>query len=287
MHFVSIEWEKAMTDERTRGTAFISDATNEIGAIYADRLARRGYDLTLVGKNGDRLIDLSSRIRGVTGRAVRIVVADLSEKADLRRVEVMLSKDAAVTMLVNTAEVGAPGPLLNLTSDSIRPIIDLNVTVLTHLSYAIAQAFVQRGSGVIVNVASTAALELESPSGVYGATKAYVLALSQSLHHELSSKGVQIQAVVPGAFHTDFMDFATTRVEDWPFRIAMTAKDFVDAALSGLDQGEIVTIPCVSEISDWKLFESARVALAQYFERSAPADRYRQVEALAESSLLD
>ena len=154
-------------------------------------------------------------------------------------------------------------------------MIHLNVGVLTRLAYAAAPAFVARGRGTIINIASIVALAPELLNGVYGGSKAFVLAFSQSLQHELADKGVRVQAVLPGATATDFWDVAGTPVAHLPSDIVMPVHALVDAAMAGLAQGELVTIPSLPEQSDWTAFEQARKALAPKLSRSMPAARYR------------
>ena len=115
----------------------------------------------------------------------------------------------------------------------------------------------------------------ETLNGVYGASKAYVLALSRSLEHELADKGVQIQAVLPGATATDFWDRTGFSYENLPQSSVMSAEDMVDAALVGLDLGERVTIPGLHNREIWDRFEAARLAVWQHSGNTAPAPRYR------------
>ena len=171
-----------MTDTDHKGTAMITGASSGIGAIYADRLARRGHDLILVARNGDRLRALASRLSDTTGRAVETVVADLTDAADLSRVETVLRTDASITMLVNNAGVGAAGSLLVSDVNRMSDMIALNVGAVTRLTYAVVPGFVARGAGTIVNIASIVAIAPEVLNGVYGGSKAFVLGLSQSLH---------------------------------------------------------------------------------------------------------
>jgi short-subunit dehydrogenase len=112
-------------------------------------------------------------------------------------------------------------------------------------------------------------------NGVYGASKAYVLALTQSLHHELAAKGIRAQAVLPGATATDFWDTAGMPHANLPAAMVMRAEDLVDAALAGLDQGEVVTIPPLQDSKDWTDYEATRRALSQRFAHATPAPRYR------------
>jgi short-subunit dehydrogenase len=264
-----------MTINETKGTALITGASSGIGSLYADRLARRGFDLILVARNSDRLRALASRLADETGRSVEIVTADLRNKADLARVETILRTDASITALVNNAGVGATAPLLSSDVGQMEEMIALNVTALTRLTYAAVPGFAARGTGTIVNISSTAAIAPEILNGVYGGTKAFVLTFSQSLHHELAGKGIRIQAVLPGATATEFWGIAGLPVEHLPQGIVMPAEEMVDAALAGLDQGELITIPALPNAGDWEAFEAARQTLVPNLSFATPAARYR------------
>ncbi|MEA2908107.1 MAG: uncharacterized protein QOJ15_188 [Bradyrhizobium sp.] len=263
-----------MSIPKTKGTALITGASAGIGAIYADRLAKRGYDLILVARNQNRLAALAERLKRETGRSVETIAADLNDKADLARIETTLRTNVSVTLLVNNAGVGAAAPLLNSDIEKMDEMIRLNVGALTRLTYAAVPGFVARGGGTIVNISSTAAISPETLNGVYGGSKAFVLAFSQSLQHELAQQGVRVQAVLPGATATEFWDVAGLPVHNLPAGIVMSAEDMVDAALAGLDQGEIVTIPSLPDQAEWDGFEAARRAMSGKLSRAAPADRY-------------
>jgi hypothetical protein len=153
-------------------------------------------------------------------------------------------------------------------------MIALNVAALMRLTFAAAPAFVARGSGTVINIASIVAVAPETLNGVYGGTKAFVLAFSQSLRHELADKGVRVQVVLPGATATDFWSVAGSSVEHLPREIVMPAGDLVDAALSGLDQGEFATLPSLPDPADWDAYEAARRALLPGLSRATPASRY-------------
>lgn len=265
-----------MTNQASLGTALITGASSGIGALYADRLARRGYDLILVARSQERLQELADRLSKDTGRYVGVMSADLGEKSDLLRVEQTLREDERITLLVNNAGVGATMPLLASDVDTMTRMIELNVTALTRLSYAAAPGFVARQKGAIINIASIVGIAPEILNGVYGGTKAFVLALSQSLHHELKDKGIRIQAVVPGAIATEFWTVAGTPVEALPSQIVMQPADLVDAALAGFDQGELFTIPSLPELTDWQAYEAARQKLIPNLSRQSVAPRYRR-----------
>jgi short-subunit dehydrogenase len=257
-----------------KGTALITGASAGIGAIYADRLAKRGFDLILVARDKTRLGGLARRLRSSTGRSVDTVAADLNVKADLAKVEAILRANADITLLVNNAGVGAAAPLINADVEKMDDMIRLNVGALTRLTYAAAPGFVARGGGTIINISSIVAISPETLNGVYGGSKAYVLAFSLSLHHELAEKGVRVQAVLPGATATDFWDTAGVPLHHLPAAIVMSADDMVDAALAGLDQGEVITIPSLAEKSELDSYEAARRAMSGKLSSAVPAPRY-------------
>ena len=263
-----------MSTSTKKGTALITGASAGIGAIYADRLAKRGYDLILVARNQSRLAALAQRLKEQTGRSVEMIAADLSNKTDLARIETTLRTNASITLLVNNAGVGATAPLLDSDVEKMDEMIRLNIGALTRLTYAAAPSFVARGNGTIINIASVVAIAPEQLNGVYGGSKAFVLALSHSLNHELAPKGVRVQAVLPGATATEFWDIAGLPLHKLPTAIVMSAGDLVDAALAGLDQGEIVTIPSLPEQAEWDAFDAARRALSARLSTAVPARRY-------------
>ncbi|UFX45594.1 SDR family oxidoreductase [Bradyrhizobium sp. 41S5] len=258
-----------------KGTALVTGASSGIGAIYADRLARRGYDLILVARNRERLDGLAKRLSQETGRSIEIVPADLAKRGDVSRIESVLRSNEGISVLVNNAGVGATAPLLASDVDKMSDLIALNVDALMRLTYAAVPGFVARGGGTIINIASVVGVQPELLNGVYGGSKAFVLALTHSLQHELKDKNIRVQAVLPGATATEFWDIAGTPVEHLPGEIVMKAEDMVNAALAGLDQGEVFTVPSLPDAADWQAYEAARQKLMPNLSRSTPAARYR------------
>lgn len=255
------------------GTALITGASSGIGAIYAERMAQRGYDLILVARNRDRLTALAAKIADETGRSVEVIVADLNDHADVRRVADIFGSDLSITALINNAGVGATAPALQSDIGAMVRMIDLNVTALTTLTYAALPAFVTAKNGLIINISSAGAIAPEMLNGVYGGTKAFVLAFTQSLHKEVSGTGVQVQVVIPGATATEFWNAAGMPIHYLPAEIVMPAEEMVDAALAGLDQGELVTIPSLPDQADWHAFEQARQKLMPNLSRASVARR--------------
>lgn len=259
----------------TTGTALITGASSGIGAVYADRLAARGYELVLVARNEDRLKAVAERIEASHGRRARIVTADLADRRDLLRIETLLRDDAAITMLVNNAGFGAVAKLVDADVERMSHMIDVNVTAVTRLTYAAAPRFAVQGGGTIINIASIVAIAPELLNGVYGASKAYVLALTHSLQHELAESGLRVQAVLPGATATDFWDIAGLGSHgNLPKEWVMSTDDMVDAALAGLDAGEVVTIPGLQDGDQWTKYEELRRAMMSGLSNVRPGARY-------------
>ena len=263
----------AMSNFSPKGTALITGASAGIGAIYADRLARRGYDLILVARNAERLNKLAGELSASTGRKVIPLVADLTNKADLRRVEEVLRSDASITMLVNNAGFGSVASILKGDADTMENMIELNITALTRLTYAIAPVFAGKQAGAIINIASVVGIAVEMLNGVYSASKSYVLSFGHTLQRDLADKGVRIQTVMPAATATEFWDVAGYAAQKESAR-TMSAAHLVDAALAGFDQGELVTLPTLHEGELFTQWEADRRALAPKFANAAPAERY-------------
>jgi uncharacterized protein len=265
---------KALINSSSKGTAVITGASSGIGAIYADQLASRGYDLILVARNRERLSAVAKRVSEDTGRSVEIIVADLGDRADLAQVEQVLRKDAKITLLVNNAGVGVPTPFLAAGIEKIAQMIELNVTALVRLTYAVMPAFVERAKGAVINISSALGIAPELLNGVYGGTKAFVLAFGLSLHKEFSGRGIRIQTVVPGATATDFWELSATPLNGLPAEVVMNADDMVEAAIAGFELGEVITIPSLPDVADWETYEAARQNLIPKLSLSSPAGRY-------------
>lgn len=258
----------------TLGTAVITGASSGIGAIYADRLAKRGYDLLLVARSQDKMDIIANKIRQETGRQVTTIRGDLTNSADLAQLTDTIKQDGNITLLVNNAGFGKAQPLLESDIAQMREMVTLNISSLMELSYAAAPQMAARGQGAIINISSVVAISPELLNGVYGGSKAFVLAFSQSLHHELADKGVRVQVVLPGATATDFWNVAGVPAGHLPQEIIMSAEDMVDASLAGFDQGELVTIPALPDIKDWQAMENARQALKPNLSHNKSAARY-------------
>jgi short-subunit dehydrogenase len=258
-----------------KGIALITGASTGIGAVYADRLAKRGYDLILVARSKDKLEQVANQIQAATGRNAETLQADLSQPAGVKLVADRLASDSAITAFVNNAGIASASKLLDSDPDYLDQIIQINVTAFTRLAIAAASSFAKRSNGLIVNIGSVVALAPELLNGVYSGSKAFVQNFSTALKNELAGKGVTVQVVLPGATATPLWEKSGVNVHtDFPAEWVMTTDDMVDASLAGLDQGEFATIPALPNAADFEAYEKARLALAPNLSRKDPAARY-------------
>jgi short-subunit dehydrogenase len=259
--------------DMSKPSVLITGASAGIGAGYADRFAKRGHDLVLVARDEAKLHQLADRLRREAGVAVDVVRADLTVREDLQRVEHRLASDERIAIFVNNAGGALPGKFVDQSLDQVDRLIQLNLTAATRLIRAVTPRFVAAGTGSIINLTSVVALAPELTLTVYGATKAFLLYLSQGLQLELGPKGVYVQAVLPSATRTAIWEHAGVDVDTLPG--VMSVDDLVDAALAGFDRQELITIPPLPDEGAWKTYEAARVAMGPGFFNSQPAPRYR------------
>ena len=264
-----------MTTSSSKKVALITGASSGIGAVYADRLAARGYDLILVARRADRLAALSAQISKAHGIKAETIVADLTQDADLQRIEAVLSTREDLRVLVNNAGVARLAPAAHTSANDALSQIALNITALTRLSQAVLPAFVARKQGVIINIASVLAIHALPISAIYSGTKAFVLQYSRGLQQELAETGVKVQLVLPASTATELWDASGVPLSALNQASVMTAENMVDAALAGLDQGETVTWPSVADASLWDKYEAARSELFANTQAGTPAARYR------------
>ncbi|MTJ82251.1 MAG: SDR family oxidoreductase [Telmatospirillum sp.] len=258
-----------------QGVALVTGASGGIGAIYAERLAQRGYDLILAARSKDRLRENADRIGRQTGRTVHVLVADLTKSEDIAAVAERLETDASITFLVNNAGMMLPGTFLDNDAKGTTDLITLNITAPTLLASAAAKGFLARKRGTIVNIGSVVSFLPEMFGGSYGGSKAYILNLSQSLSAQLKNSGVHVQAVLPGPTRTNIWSHTGLDPDAMLPGKIMAAEDLVDAALVGLDAGETVTIPSLPDEALWAQFESSRFGMAPHLAQRDVAARYR------------
>lgn len=257
----------------THKTVLITGASTGIGAVYAERFAQRGHDLVLVARDNARLEALAARLRSEHKVAIDVLQADLTQISDLTTVEARLRDDASIGILVNNAGAAQSGAFIEQTPDSVAHLVSLNTTALVRLASAIAPRLAQAGDGAIINIGSVVGLAPEFGMSVYGATKAFVLFLSQGMSLELSPKGVYVQAVLPAATRTEIWQRAGIDINT--LNDIMEVADLVDAALVGFDRREPVTIPPLHEAERWDALQAARQGLLSQIRQSHVAERYQ------------
>lgn len=255
-------------------TVLITGASSGIGATYAERFAHRGHDLVLVARDKTRLHALAARLRENSGVTIDVLPADLTQPADLAALETRLRDDASIGILINNAGMAQSGSFGQQTAAQIENLIALNTTAPTRLAAAVAPRFAQSSRGAIVNIGSVVGFAPEFGATIYGATKAFVLFLSQGLHLELSPSGVYVQAVLPAATRTEIWERAGVDVNTLPE--VMEVGELVDAALVGFDRRELVTIPPLHVAERWDALEGARQGLLADVRQAHAAERYRR-----------
>jgi short-subunit dehydrogenase len=260
----------------TKPSVLITGASSGIGATYADRFARRGHDLVLVARDQDRMEKLAAGLRAQYGVAIDILRADLVDRAQLAKVEARLRDDSRIGVLINNAGASLAGAFGDLPADGISAIIDLNVTAVARLASAAASRFMNQPGGSIVNVGSVLGIAPEIGSPLYGATKAFVLMLSQALQRELLAHDVYVQAVLPAATRTEIWERSGRKIEELP--PMMSVDELVDAALVGFDRREAITLPLLPDTRQWAAYDAARKAMLPHFSGVHAAERYRDTK---------
>lgn len=257
----------------TTSSVLITGASTGIGAVYADRFARRGHNLVIVARDKAKLETLAARLRKNYSINVDVLAADLTQSSDLAIVEKRLQEDASIDTLINNAGIAQSGSFVEQTPDLIEKLIALNITALTRLANTVTPRLVKAGKGAIVNVSSVVGLAPEYQMSVYGASKAFVLLLSQGMHQELSAKGIYVQALLPAGTYTEIWERAGIDISN--AAPMMEVNELVDAALVGFDRKELVTIPPLQHDAHWAALDTARQALLADIKMSEAAARYK------------
>ena len=255
------------------GVALVTGASSGIGAVYAKRLVKRGYDLILVARREERLQALAAQLEEQYHNKIDIVVADLTQTHDVALVLEKINTTQNFCMLVNCAGVGALGLAQQVDLQTVNDMLQLNVTALTALSLAAAKIFAANKQGSIINIGSVVAAMPVAGAGAYSGSKAYVLNLSKSLQAELKPLGVHVQVVMPGPVKTEFF---ANKPAPFPEKLFMQPEELVDAALQAFDLGEDVTFPSLADASVWQQLEQQRGVLVQHLNQTGMvAQRYQ------------
>ena len=263
-----------MESNNKKRTAVVTGASSGLGEIFAERLAQRGYNLVLVARRKERLDLLAEKLQSKSSVKVTILVADLSLEADLQKMANYLENDESITLLINNAGTATLAPSTATSLAQQKAMVDVNVTALMVLSNAILPQFIAKNEGVLVNIASVLGLYSLPFSSVYSGTKGFVVQYTRGLQEELKETNVRVQLVSPATTATEIWEVGGVPLSALEQSTIMTTEDCVDAALSGLDKGELTTYPSVNDQKLIDDYEDARIKLFGGSQNGKPAGRY-------------
>jgi len=260
--------------KNNKGTAVVTGASAGMGKLFADRLAKRGYDLILVARRADRLEAVAKELKSQYGVSVQTLVADLGAASDLDRVVKSISSDESISLLLNNAGTSTLGSVGEIKAPDLQAMIGVNITALTRLTVAVLPGFKRRNAGAIINMGSVLGFQSLPISSIYSGTKGFVLNFTRGLQDEMAKTNIIVQLVAPAAIATDIWEISGVPLSKLDPATVMKAEDAVDAALAGLDLGEKVTLPSVENLQLLTNYDTARLALLGSSQSSKPATRY-------------
>lgn len=226
-------------------TALITGASTGIGRELALLFAKEGHSLVLVARNEQKLLELAGELKEKFGISVKVIPKDLSLARSPSEIFIELQEAGIfIDSLVNNAGVGGHGPFAQTDLDTELDMIQLNLVSLTHLTKLFLKEMLKRGSGKILNVASTAAFQPGPLMAIYYATKASVLSFSEALAEELRGTGVTVTCLCPGPTQTEFQERAGVgRLRLFDLTRMMTAEEVARVGYNGLMRGKRIVIP--------------------------------------------
>ncbi|WP_066900057.1 SDR family NAD(P)-dependent oxidoreductase [Mycolicibacterium houstonense] len=223
-----------------RPVALITGPTSGLGAGFAHRYARDGYDLVLVARDVQRLEQLAAELRDEAGAAVEVLPADLSSAPDRAKVADRLR--AGVQVLVNNAGFGTSGEFWTAELAQLQAQLDVNVTAVMELTHAALPSMIEAGRGTVINVASVAGL-VPGRGSTYSASKAWVVSFSEGLANGLGGTGVGVHALCPGFVHTEFHARAGIDMAGTPSFLWLQVEDVIRDCLVDVAAGKVVIVP--------------------------------------------
>jgi short-subunit dehydrogenase len=265
-----------MKENKELGTAVVTGASSGLGEVFAERLAERGYNLKLVARRKDRLDALAEKLQSKYGIKVTNLVADLGSDSELEKVAEDLRTDSSITLLINNAGTSTLSAVATTSVAKQKEMVNVNVTALMLLSNAVLPRFIEKNAGIVINVASVLGFYTLPISAVYSGTKGFVVQYTQGLQEEVKGSNVRVQLVNPATTATEIWEVGGVPLSALVQSTIMTTEDCVDAILSGLDKGELVTHPSVHDQKLIDTYEDARIKLFVGSQNGKPAERYNK-----------
>jgi uncharacterized protein len=261
-----------------RPVALVTGASSGIGAALADRLAHDGFDLVVVARRRERLVELAERLQDETGAEVQVVVADLSEPEELRRVEELTATHERLSLLVNNAGFSGYGPFADIDPETLQRLIGVHVLAPARLCRAALPGMIARGHGALVNVASLLALSgpLQIPMrghSPYAGAKSFLLTFTQALASEIEGTGVQAMVCLPGIVESEFHGPNPTWRAGLPI---LSSPDVAQAILAGLERREVVCVPALEDADVFDRLRDLQQAALRGGNGGGLAERYRR-----------
>ncbi len=268
-----------MSNRRSRPRALVTGASSGIGAAYAERLARDGYDVVLVARRRERLEQLADELRRQTDTQVEVLAADLTDAGALAQVEARVAGDERLALLINNAGFGGYRPFVEIDPKVVDDLIDIHIRAIVRLTRAALPGMVRRDAGGAINVASLLALSGSMPPdplpyrAVYAGAKAFIVTFTQALAGELRRTRVRVQVCLPGLVDTEF--HASVGRDRSKMPPMMKAADLAAASLTAFARGEVTCIPALDDVSLLERLTEVQSALLGCALTPAPARRYQ------------
>ena len=223
--------------------ALITGASSGIGESFAYALARQKYDLVLVARREQRLDAVAAKAREIGAGSTEIIAADLARVSAPFELQARLAAASIeIGYLINNAGFGTTGRFDRLPLAREIEEIELNVTALVVMTRLFLPSMIQRRSGTIINVASTAAFQPIPYMATYAATKAFVLNFTEAIAAEIAGTGVKILALCPGPVRTEFQAVAKHENALMPSFVFLDPETVVRQALAAVAHGRRVRI---------------------------------------------